>query len=174
MKKFYSILIAIGTLTVFASVAAAQSQPWDKVIAKKRFIVLLDFNNQAVRDNETGLVWEQSPGTGNFGWAEAQSVCNTNPVGNRLGWRLPTIQELASLIDPSVPPPGPTLPVGHPFSNVQSDSLNLYWSATTFAGNTSVAWGVPFYNGGVNLGDKSASSNRLVWCVRGGQGVDPQ
>ncbi len=98
----------------------------------------------------------------------AQIHCNTKAVGNRKGWRLPTIQELASLIDPSVPP-GPTLPPGHPFSNVQSAN---YWSATTFATNTTLAWLVDFFFGGVFTASKSI--NFLAWCVRGGQGVDPQ
>jgi hypothetical protein len=60
----------------------------------------------------------------------AQSHCNTLKTGGRLGWRLPTLQELASLVDPSVPFPGPTRPAGHPFSNVQSGN---YWSATANA-----------------------------------------
>ncbi len=90
-------------------------------------------------------------------------------MGNRKGWWLPTIQELASLIDPSVPFPGPTLPAGHPFSNVQS---SVYRSATTNASNTSFAWGVGFSLGDVLNGSKS--SGGFVWCVRGGQGVDPQ
>jgi hypothetical protein len=47
------------------------------------------------------------------------------------------------LIDPSVAPPGPTLPLGHPFQNVQSAS---YWSATTIAETPTNAWNV-FFNG---------------------------
>jgi hypothetical protein len=39
-------------------------------------------------------------------------------VGNRLGWRLPMLQELASLVDATLRF-GLTLPV-HPYSNVRS------------------------------------------------------
>ncbi len=98
-------------------------------------------------------------------------------VGNRKGWRLPTLQELASLIDPSVA--APSLPAGHPFTNVQSsvgDFPPLYWSATTSDANTVNAWTVEF-NAFRNVGDVGASSKSngfFVWCVRGGQGVDPQ
>jgi hypothetical protein len=35
---------------------------WDKNLpSASRFTILHDFNNEAVRDNETGLVWERSP-----------------------------------------------------------------------------------------------------------------
>jgi len=84
-----------------------------------------------------------------------------------MGWRLPSAQELASLVDPSVPFPGPTLPAGHPFTNVQQ---GFYWSATTLASSPTLpdssafAWSVDFLDGGVSALGKS--SPRLVWCVR--------
>jgi hypothetical protein len=125
-------------------------------------------NETAVLDHETGLVWEQSPRTNTNNWLAAQLNCNLLALGGRLGWRVPTIQELASLVDPTVAVPGPVLSDGHPFSNVQSSA---YWSATT-AVNTAFAWYVFFSSGGVNRGDKT--NNFYVWCVRGGHGVDPQ
>ena len=120
----------------------------------------------AVLDKETGLVWEQSPDTTTRTWLDAiSSHCYTNEVGDRKGWRLPTVEELASLVDTAQS--SPSLPSGHPFSNVQS---SWYWSATTNAGNTTVAWVVHFSGGSVGGGFKT--SNGSVWCVRGGQGHD--
>lgn len=89
-------------------------------------------------------------------------------MGGRTGWRFPGIQDLASLIDPAVAPPGPTLPAGHPFSNVESD----YWSATTTARDAARAWGVSLFNG--NVGRANKFDALRAWCVRGGPGVDPQ
>jgi hypothetical protein len=141
---------------------------WDKVIfAAQRFSVLSAFGDAAVRDNETGLVWEKSPQTPVATWNVARSTCINTNVGGRKGWRLPSIPELANLIDPSVAAPGPTLPPGHPFLNVQSA---LYWSATTVAGSPPDAWGVVFPNGFVISGHKSVSFQ--VWCVRGGMNAD--
>jgi hypothetical protein len=125
-------------------------------------------------DNETGLVWERDPGTTNLDWVFASIHCNQFPVGGRKGWRLPTVQDLASLVDPSVGSPGPTLPAGHPFANVQSSS---YWSATTDAQDAGSAWLVSFESGNVLSGIVAGfakTDSLFVWCVRGGQGVDTQ
>ncbi len=126
----------------------------------------------AVLDHETGLVWEQSPSTSDRTWEDAQIWCNTSTIGGRLGWRLPTIQELASLVDPTQSPP---LPSGHPFSNVRTSvDSSYYWSATTYSGNpyTNMAWVVSFFFGTVIYDTKTSLDH--AWCVRGGQGVDPQ
>ena len=150
---------------------------WDQQLpASTRFIVLSNWidvdhssGGAAVLDRETGLVWEQSPSASQFTWELAQIHCNSLRTGGRLGWRLPTLQELASLVDTSVSPPGPTLPSGHPFSNVQP---SFYSSATTYATVTSDAWAVVFDGSGATFGFKVTPL--FVWCVRGGQGVDPQ
>ena len=140
---------------------------WDKNLpAAQRFVVLAAFNNDAVRDNETGLVWEKSPQTATHEWSDARFACISKTVGNRKGWRLPSIPELTSLVDPSVSP-GPTLPAGHPFTNVPSAD---YWSATTNAVNPSSAWDVGFNNGNVFTDGKPSIFR--VWCVRGGMQAD--
>jgi len=122
----------------------------------------------AVLDRETGLVWERTPSAGLFDWNDAQSHCNELIVGNRMGWRLPTVQELTSLAEPT----GPLgLPSGHPFS---SAPVTGAWSATTRANNATCGWNVIFAFPG-NLGTCSLKINPdRTWCVRGGQGVDPQ
>ena len=59
-------------------------------------------------------------------WSDGlRQHCPNKNVGGRKSWRLPSFPELASLIDPSNA--NPTLPTGHPFTNVQSAH---YWSAT--------------------------------------------
>ena len=140
---------------------------WDQTLpAATRFIVLSNFASAAVLDRETGLVWEKVPSTSTFNWLGASTHCVVLNAGGRKGWRLPTIQELASLIDPTAS--SPSLPSGHPFF-VQ---LSFYWSASTFASNATNAWFVSFFNGLVGFDDKSFTY--LAWCVRGGQGSDAQ
>jgi len=173
VKRLHTILCALVVLVAFANTGwAAGRSPalhsWSEKIVKKRFVVLTSFGGAAVLDNETGLVWEQSPSASTFTWLAAQTRCNQLPTGDRLGWRLPAFQELASLIDRTQF--SPALPIGHPFSNVQ---LDIYWSATTYAGDSDQAWVVAPV-GNVNHGFFAKTSERYVWCVRGGQGVDPQ
>jgi hypothetical protein len=143
---------------------------WDqKLAAATRFVVLLDWSSEAVLDRETGLVWEQAPQTTVASWYAARSACTAKVTGNRKGWRLPSVHELASLIDPSVAAPSPTLPAGHPFTIVQSTST-VYWSATTNAAIATDAWNLFFGSGGVSTINKSTSLQ--VWCVRGGSNAD--
>jgi len=165
-KKIYAGVVGTILLVMVAPVALADpGTTWDtKITGAKRFSVLGQFDRAAVLDKETGRVWEQSPSTSTFSWIQAATHCYQRELGGRKGWRLPTIEELASLVDTSQSEP--TLPVGHPFSNVQS--FNAYWSATSAAGDN--AWAVVFFNGEVGVGLKIGL--HLTWCVRGGQGTD--
>ena len=55
------------------------------------------------------------------------------------------------------------LPSGHPFSSFQP---SLYWSSTTIANGSFIAWNVGFGFGTVFFGSKSDSG--FVTAVRGG------
>jgi hypothetical protein len=139
---------------------------WDQVLpAEDRFEILMAFTNEAVLDKETGLVWERAPQATTHTWSNARFQCAGRTTGGRKGWRLPSVHELASLVDPANT--NPALPAGHPFTNVQS---TRYWSATTIAGNALDAWFVDFFNGNMNDNDKVFTL--LAWCVRGGMNAD--
>ncbi len=168
MKNLYSSLIAILALVLFASLADAGPFPtWDKQInTPDRFKVLDDFKGRAVLDKETGLVWDQHASTSGETWFNARFRCVRNVVGGRQGWRLPTVHELLSVVDLSGPPPGPTLPLGHPFSNVQRTFA--YWTGTTTSDNSTQAWLVDFDAVGVNVLTLQKGGTARVWCVRGG------
>lgn len=147
---------------------------WDKVLPaddpggacpsnSSRFTCVM--GGLAVRDNETGLVWEQSPNTTLRSWSLTLNHCANRKTGERMGWRLPSAPELASLVDPNNPGGDPDLPPGHPFNNIL---LNDYWSATTNADNSAQAWDVNFEASDVLLTNDKISSPALGWCVRGG------
>ena len=136
-----------------------------------RFVVLANWSSQAVLDRETGLVWERAPGSVFFRtmtWTSAINACRELDVGDRMGWRLPTIEELQSLVDVNTPDRG--LPPGHPFQNVQTADFDVYWSATRLATISDAAWVVGFNATG---GSASTANPNWVWCVRGGVGVEP-
>ena len=172
-------LIVLGMVILSASPAKATTSSngpyyampsWDQQLpASTRFIVLSNWASPgAVLDRETGLVWELSPSTSTFVWEDAHTQCNQLTTGGRLVWRIPTIQEFASLVDPTQT--SPALPSGNPFNNVQS--TQPYWSATTSGSDSTLAWGVRLSTGGVSTFGKGFTA--FVWCVRGGQGVNPQ
>ncbi len=174
-----SMLVAATIVLGLGGAAAARAQvstagagpyyatpSWDQKITTGRFVVLTNWNNEAVLDRETGLVWEKSPSTTLWGTAPgAQNYCNALAVNGRKGWRLPGVQELASLIDPTVF--NPALLAGHPFVNVQSFA---YFTST--AGRDGISfWAVILANG---LVQTQIAVPSYAWCVRGGQGADVQ
>ena len=147
---------------------------WNKKIinAQERFSVLSEFNNEAVLDRETGLVWERTPSTQPVQWPNARLVCAQKGVGGRGGWRLPAFNELSSLVDPAVHNIGvPQLASGHPFQQVQPAS---YWSDTQFADEPGFALVIDFqFNaatpGQVRVNDANTAGGLYrVWAVRGG------
>jgi hypothetical protein len=181
-------LLLTGALVMFATVAfttLAHAQTtsngpyyatpsWDQTLACTtvstcpRFIVLSNMNSDAVLDRETGLVWEKSPaiGTATFDFADA-SLCNFKKVGGRRGWRVPTVWELLTLVDPTQS--NPALPLGHPFTVVQSS----FWTASPFSVGfgATAAWVVD-----INLGvpgTTGTGNSRPTWCVRAPGGVTP-
>jgi hypothetical protein len=125
-----------------------------------------DETDDVVLDKETRLVWERSPSLTTTDWYTAINTAYARNLAGRKGWRLPTIEELASLVDTTQS--DPALPSDHPFNNVQSSD---YWSSTTYATNNDNAWYVYFGPGSLNSFNKTGRP-QYVWCVRGGQGLN--
>ena len=120
----------------------ASLPPWCQILpAAQRFVLVM--NNEAVLDRETGLVWERYTSDTKQDWVYATLVCRWATIGGRNGWRLPTVDELATLVDGTAD--GVKLPAGHPFLNAKAAR---YWSSTTLVGyqpsNTDTAWYVGF------------------------------
>jgi hypothetical protein len=145
------------------------TQNRDKALpATQRFVILPAFTNDAVLDKKTGLIWERAPQTMSAIWSVARRTCIEKSVGGQKGWRLPSLEELASLVDPSVAPPGLALPPGHPFLAVR---LAVYWSATRVDEDPRGSWGVHFGLGGGTTFINWAHSVQ-AWCVRDGMNAD--
>jgi hypothetical protein len=121
-----------------------------------RFTLVM--NGAGVKDNQTGLVWEQEPDREHNVWSRSNERCASKEVGGQTGWRAPSVEELKTLIDPAQR--DPALPPGHPFSNIKSE---IYWTSTPDANDDIVAWQVSFFSGEPVTDQKSGT--RRMWCV---------
>jgi len=100
-------------------------------------------------DTKTGLEWSLE-GFGPVAWNNAQS-------GLIYPWKLPTIEELFSIVDFAKFNPATELP------GMES---SYYWSSNTYAYNSDCAWYVNFCNGLVDYNYKTAQYQYYVRYVR--------
>ena len=116
-------------------------------------------NDDIVTDNITGLEWQDNSyvkGDENKkSWKNAKSYCSTLSLGEQNDWRLPSIEELESIV--VYGKYKPTLDAT--FSNPYND---YYWSASTNAYRISEAWGVNF-----NYGQSKWNSKENNCSVQG-------
>jgi Protein of unknown function (DUF1566) len=183
-KLFYAIgLTSLAMLELPAVFANAQTiapgpyyanPSWDQTLpSSTRFIVLSNFNSVAVLDRETGLVWKRSPTSAvRVSWSDAISDCEHETVANRLGWRLPSMQELMSLID--LTQSNPALPPDNPFEGIASFLGSVYWTSATVELDATLAKAIDFSSGSITLISKlplPLSQGARAWCVRGGSSV---
>lgn len=98
-------------------------------------------------DNQTNLIWKEFEEEGTYTYNEALAL-------HKDGWRLPTIEELLSIVDYSIYGPATKLP---------NTKESFVWSASASADGSNYAWYVYFYFGSSNYSYRDNSSGvRLV------------
>lgn len=132
-----------------------------------RFTCVL--GNEAVLDNETGLVWQRTISDLSESWATARNRCLDVAAGGRYGWRLAAPEELKTLMSEST---GDRLPAGHPFLNVPFGQVTTFWTATTSPVNSTFAYVFSTATIGGGTAQLAKTENHRYWCVRGGVGYD--
>ncbi|MHB1053052.1 MAG: Lcl C-terminal domain-containing protein [Thiobacillus sp.] len=114
-----------------------------------------------VLDRLTDLPWRRSanltPQPVVRGEALA-AVAKLNHEASETTWRLPTINELESLVDCAAH--SPALSSGHPFADVQ----DLYWSSTTSLFEPDWTWALYLEKSATGVGQKR-SAQFSVWAV---------
>lgn len=113
------------------------------------------------KDNVTNLVWSLESGNGDwttYASTTLPTATNTaNRCGYNSGWRLPTGNELLSIVhfDASAP----SIDVNY----FPGTSSSAYWTSDTYAPIPSSAWGVSFFQGHTDPYAKASSARvRLV------------
>jgi hypothetical protein len=120
----------------------------------------VDANADTVTDTRTGLVWERTPpGTGSD-WSDARLRCQQKQGA----FRLPTIQELMTLVDPTAFNPAVDASA---FPN--TSTAGPFWSSTEYAENPNLsspgAW-VLYGTDGMVANPQMAWTTPLSRCVR--------
>jgi hypothetical protein len=130
-----------------------------------------DMGNGVIRDNVTGLLWQQAtaPGIrdGKYDWKEAGDYCENLALGGYNDWRLPTIKELSMLVDSGVAFSGQINPIID-MTYFPETAADYYWSSTPYSGDPGQAWTVDFAYGVVDY-DTTTTNSFYVRAVRGEQ-----
>ena len=114
---------------------------------------------EMARDDRTGLVWQDNrfAASERVTWKEAEKLCSELRLGAYSDWRIPTIEELLSIVDYKKYDPA----ILDGFSVAEA---RYYWSSTQYMGDPDKVWGVNFKDGSSDGNGKSY--DRRVRCVR--------
>jgi hypothetical protein len=129
-----------------------------------------DNGDGTVTDLVTGLIWQQQDG-GELTYASAASYCQGLALAVQRDWRLPSSQELFTIVDHD------RLPALDP-SIFTYTNAEYWWTANELAGDSTRAW-VVNAGGGTGAHPKTETisaggSKRFhVRCVRGAPPADP-
>jgi len=123
-----------------------------------------DNKDGTVTDHVTGLMWQQAVSTSIYTWGSAstagtaQSYCAALSTAGYDDWRLPSLVELMSIVDPSVGSPAisSTYFPGTPSA--------VFRSATPVVGSPGNAWVVTFGTG--DTGSDAVAAGNYARCVR--------
>jgi len=112
---------------------------------------------EIVTDNNTGLQWQRTISPDEHNWSESEFHCNNLFYGGYEDWRLPTVEELSSIIFYKN-----ETPLFFEFFNYD-ETLCCYWTSFIVKGSYSSYWAVNFHNGDVGW----SNGNLGTICVRG-------
>ena len=144
MRRLLLVMVVAGWLGVFG-VSPVQA-------------IYVD-NGDTVTDTATGLEWQQAT-AGSMNWDTAMQYGDNMTLNGKSDWRLPTIEELRTLVKTGSSPAIDT--------DFFPDTYAAgYWSSTTLPDSPDYAWRILF-TGGID-GANIKTYSYYVRCVRGGQ-----
>jgi hypothetical protein len=117
--------------------------------------------NGTISDTHTGLMWQKDDFQNPLTWEEAITQFNDLVLANHTDWRMPTREELRSIVDYSRITPSIFV---NEFPNTV---LGNYWTSTAHPFQENHVWCIHFYNGNDNY--QSKNNAYFSRAVRGGQ-----
>ena len=119
-------------------------------------------------DCVTGLEWQRTVGAASYTQAEAITYCDDLELAGYTDWQLPSTIELMTLVDYTVPDPGPAIDT----DAFPGTPAAIFWSSSSAAGMLFKGWFVHFANGFSSHDDVSMIAGHAR-CVRGDGLADP-
>lgn len=144
---------ALG-ISACAIVVASHPKPGDAAAPPGRFVALGD---GTTADTVTGLTWQEPLGSGHMNWVTAYTYCEDLVLAGHSDWRLPSINELQSIVDETATNPAIDLTA---FPGTVGE---MYWSSSVRLGKP-WPWGL-FFEHGVASIDAPETGHRAR-CVR--------
>jgi hypothetical protein len=163
----------------YATPSWDQKLQCDSLSTCPRFVVLTNWNSEAVLDRETGLTWQRAPVTDVTVSTSPslENACHSVTTGGRFGWRVPTMPELLSIFEPTRDTTYPYVPAGSPFVFPPALAFFTFITSTPadpdFKGNPQIKILVNRPRGfdkptGLIVGTAGTSYGvGTAWCVRG-------
>ena len=144
----------------------AQYASWG-VCEPQSFTVETVTGEKIVVDNNTSLIWQRSPSYETYHWIEAQIYCTdlniSGYAGFDTGWRVPTPQELHTIVDNEKYDPV----INSNFTNIKK--YGCWWTSREYRGNIEgdEAYRFEYYSG--KIVPTTKEDNCYVLCVHGSE-----
>ena len=148
--------VSLLALAVAACVGALAATTARAAAPAGRYTLATD----TVADTVTHLTWQRSVPTQTYTWVAATTYCTGLSLGGfTSGWRLPTVKELQSIVDPRAYNPSIDT------TAFPATPSNYFWSSSPHAYYTGNAWFVYFSDGYTSY-FSGTSNTYQVRCVR--------
>jgi hypothetical protein len=161
-KRFFGLAFCVLMITATSSWAGPvldTGDPAEPVCNPQSYT---DNGDETIQDNVTGLMWQKEIKPQRL-WINPELYTET--FASYSDWRIPTVAELATLVDS-----GRSMPAINPIFDMPEELENdegwPYWTADACVASSSLAWYINFDYGRVHY-DKSINTPLFIRPVRG-------
>lgn len=129
-------------------------------LEKAEFSIMnADSEQKIVKDPVHNLFWTYTASEQSLSWQEALEHCQKLNYNGVHGWRLPSVNELATILDYSISKPASSFP------SLEESSSPIFWTSTSYQQNIGTAWRISSSTGEVGASDKVDFIYKVL-CVK--------